>query len=256
MLAAVGVMADDFRSICVNIGKKFRQNRNIKLSPEDLYRLAVNMVTVAPSDLDFYETVLVCKVCECQFQSLQTLIDHCKSAFHRQNLYRNEIKQKHNPKLETPSWSESSESGVQSTQDEESQGLVVPDRAVITAIKERSDGVPFGRVLQIFRACQPVKYFTCELCQICLGCIEAFLLHLTGYGHKERRNRLREESADYFQAFHLPDSAALYYLNFRDNTLHGDLQPVNHLMFGYTGVSEISSLSRQTLQRFIHLVDM
>lgn len=254
-------MSEDFRKLCKNVRRKFNSNTGVWLSPKDLGKMAANQVVLAPatenpSNPQFYESVLLCKVCDFRADTIDMISRHCMTSWHHQHLCRWEV----NSSTQRRKIIEEEE--LTSAEDEKpTQGppqidrLRIMDRDVIAAITNRSDGLSYSRVLENFKSCKSVNYFTCELCQIWICHLEAFLLHITGFGHQQRRIRLTHEGVDYFQAFLTPYTGEMYFLNLKENTLGDNLEPERNLMFGYSTVSGLSLVPRDTLAQIIRIAE-
>jgi hypothetical protein len=278
-------MNEEFGRINCEVRSKFDPNRGVWLSVGDLERMAKNGVVLAPADRDpqhpkFYESILLCKVCEFRSATLEDIASHCNTRWHQKQLILQRAKSRiifsgqtsYIPltPVETPpgmgtcenvenqpyEYATPAEEDHISDSPNFADELSIADKVVLESIKSRSDGLSYSMVHENLLSCQYVRNHNCELCQMSVIDLESFLLHFTGFGHQGRKNRLLEHEADYFQAFRDPRTGSMYYLNHRFNTLHDRLPLTNDLMFGYTSVSKVSMVSQSILDRFIDLTQM
>lgn len=212
--------------------------------------MANQRIIVEPSSSDPYKSVLCCTVCSFRTDDLLMMQSHCSVISHKSKLYREDLVCVNRPAEPLAS-------------DDKAQPLIavseqlaplVANRETLDAILNSNDGMPYEEVVSTIRMCQKVNFFQCELCRINVTDIETFLLHLTGFGHSQRCQRLKTFGSTYYQPFWDSVKSSLFYLCFNDSSIHDRIQPLTGKLYGYSVVSEISIIPRVVLEQFMSVV--
>ena len=224
----------EFISLAQSIRLKFAHDPSLDLTPLDLYQMARNYVVLEPMSENarnkmFFKSRLRCLLCAWTCIEVEHMILHCQRGSHRHNVY----------KAETPSNSSASESFT--------------SKGVFHAIEAASNPLSPSQVLDLVAASTAVPDLICELCQITVNDIDLFLLHLTGFGHTERRRRLADRGLKYFLAFLNPESERIYLFSVTDREIVRDVNRLVRLQSnwcGYSHIKQVSTLHPSKLREF------
>jgi hypothetical protein len=236
---------------------RFKPDPYLELKPVDLYHMAQNQVVLeplGPHKSQFYSSVLRCLLCGPRYTDLESMIAHCHSIDHRRLMYKSQlVSDAIEPTREehpvTPT--QSSVCAKVGTADHNFESGF-PDRYVLACMKNRTEGIRRCELENIILTAPPVAEYICELCQICVRDMDRFLLHLSGYGHTARLERLDQLGLEYYQAFLDHDSGEITYLRFPDSRFVEQI-PLDdrQTWYGYANISEVSIIKTEQVRQYI-----